>query len=116
MSEQQIQTTSTPNAPPTANVGNEFKKLIPTVVLAILTAFATSWWNSQKSQSELQFRLEAIEQKGETNAKNIANNSGILQQNAIRIAEMGIVQNNLLEQIKELKQQQMEIKLTLNRK
>ena len=89
-------------APEAVPLAVEFKKIIPTVFLAILTAFVTSWWNSQKSQSDFQHRIEMLEKRAETNAQNIAINASSLQQNAIRLAEIGVVQNNTLEQIKDL--------------
>lgn len=116
MSDQLHSTAAADTPPPAANLANDFKKLIPTLVLAVLTAFITSWWNSQQSQADLQFRLSTVEQKAETNAKNISQNSLILQGNAIRMAESGVIQNNILEQIKDIKQEQNEIKIQLNRK
>lgn len=112
------QTNSTPDAPQSSvsDMLGDFKKLLPTLLISVLAAGATSWYNTQKSQTDLQNRIEKTEEKVETNARNIAQNSGVLQQNAIRIAEIGIIQNNALEQIKDLKQEQNEIKTLLNRK
>lgn len=84
----------------------EFKKAVPTLIITILVAFATSWYNTQASQTDAQRRIQILEKQAETNATNIAQNALAMQQNAIRVAEMVIIQNNTLEQIREIKSQQ----------
>lgn len=109
---------STSNAAPPAApnaIVSDFKKLIPTLLITVLTAFGTSWWNSQNAQLEFRNRIEKLEEKAENNAKNIAQNSSVLQQNAIRLAENTIIQNNMLEQLKDMKQEQNEIKSLLRK-
>ncbi len=112
-----LHNTATPDAPQPVNQNlfGEFKKLIPTIVLAILTALVTSWLNSQKLQGDFQHRIEMLEKRAETNAANISKNSTALQQNAIRLAELSILQNNALEQVKDLKQEQAEITVMLRK-
>lgn len=115
MSQELHRTNAPEQPPPPLPLVYEFKKQIPVLVLAVLVAFATSWWNSQKSQSDFQHRIEILEKRAETNASNISNNSTALQNNAIRIAEINIIQTNTLEQIRELKSEQAEIKAMLKR-
>lgn len=105
-------TSTQPNRPGTFYAG-EFKKLVPTLIISGLVAFGTSWYNSQQTQTDALRRIEQLEKQVQGSAANIAQNSAALQQNAIRIAEMVIIQNNALEQIKDLKQQQAEIKQQL---
>lgn len=110
----QEQQPSAPDAPPQPPpMLWEFRKMLPTLILSVLMALAASWWNSEKTQSDFRYRIEMLEKRAETNALNISNNSTALQQNAIRVAEISIIQNNTLEQIKDLKQQQSEIQQRL---
>lgn len=113
---QQLHTTQTPDAAPASKYPFDLKNILTTLLTAALMGYASSWWTSQKAQGDMTHRIERVEEKAETNAKNILQNSSVGQQNAIRMAEMGIVQNNFIDQIKDLKQEQNEIRLMLNRK
>lgn len=98
---------------PTGYFAGEFRKAVPTLIIAVLVSFAASWWNTQLAQNDLLHRIENTEKRAESNAANIAQNSAALQQNAIRIAELVIIQTNTLEQIRDLKQEQTDIKQRL---
>jgi len=113
---EQIHTTSTRDAQPSPFFSGKAKDIAATLLTAALIAYGTSWWNAQKSQFDTINQLQRLEEKAEINAKNIAQNASGFQQNAIRLAEIGIIQSNLLEQLKDVKQEQNEIKLMLNRK
>jgi hypothetical protein len=112
MSEKKDQLTNGPTMP----LGAEFRRAIPTLVLAGLIAIATSWWNTQMTQSELRYRLEAVEKQEKTNAENIAASANQIQSQAVKFAEVGATQNNMLEHLREIKQEQEEIKRELRGK
>lgn len=99
-------------APSNASAG-EFRKLLPTAILAVITAFATSWWNTQIVQNNFQHRIDRLKDKSEENARNIATNADLLQKTMIRIAEIGEGQKNMLEQVRDLKAEQNAIKTRL---
>lgn len=84
---------------------SESKKLVPGLILTALVAFATSWWNSQMTQNDLRFRIDRIEEKQKDQAAATQAASVTAQQNSVRMAEIGIIQANLAEQLKDLKQQ-----------
>lgn len=97
-----------PSPPERPNLAAGFWTQIPTVVIAILFSFGTSYWQANETQNKLLFRVEQLEKRAETNAGNIAGISTTAQQNAINAAEFRIIQNNVLEQVKDLKQRQAE--------
>lgn len=101
------------SAPP---LGAEFRRAIPTLVLAALIAIATSWWNTQITQSELRYRIEAVEKQEKINAENIAASANQIQSQAVKFAEIGATQNSMLEQLREIKEEQQEIKRELRGK
>ncbi len=86
-----------------SSFGSEFRRLIPGLVLTVLVAFGTSWWNSQITQNEIRFRLDRLEERHKETAASTAEASRTAQGNAIRMAEMGIIQNNVVEQLREIK-------------
>ncbi len=83
--------------------GSEFKKLVPGLLLTIIVAFGTSWWNSQLTQNELRFRLDRLEEKQKEALATTADAAKTAQGNAIRMAEMGVIQNNVIEQVREIR-------------
>jgi hypothetical protein len=86
-------------------LGAELRKLIPSLIVTGIVAFGASWWNNQLTQTDLRFKISTLEKQLETQATNSANNANAAQANSIKIAEMGIIHQNLLEQIKDLKQE-----------
>lgn len=90
-----------PDNTPTS-FGSEFKRLLPGLVLTVIIAFGTSWWNSQLTQNELRFRLDRIEEKQKDASASTAEASRVAQQNAIRMAELGVLQNNVVEQLRRI--------------
>lgn len=92
---------------------SNWKNAIPTAILTVVIAFAASWWQTQLAQNSFQHRIDRIEDKAEQNAKNVATNAELLQKTMIRIAEIGEGQKNMLEQIRDLKAEQNEIKTRL---
>ena len=82
----------------------EFRKLVPTVVLTAAIAFGTSWWNSQMTQNDLRLRLDLLERRQEERASTVAQQSQAIQQNSIRLAELGVLTTSLAEQVKDIKQ------------
>lgn len=113
MPEKIDQPTNGSSLPP---LGAEFRRAIPTLVLAGLIAIATSWWNTQMTQSELRYRLEAVEKQEKTNAENIAASATQIQAQAVKFAEISTTQNNMLEQLREIREQQEGIKRELRGK
>lgn len=96
-------------APPQQGFGMEFKKLIPSLLLTAAVAFGTSWWNSQLTLNEIRFRLDRVEEKQKDTAAAAAASAQIAQQNAIRMAELGVIQGNVVEQLKEIKREHEQI-------
>jgi hypothetical protein len=86
-----------------SSFGSEFRRLIPGLLLTVLVAFGTSWWNSQLTQNELRFRLDRIEERQKEASASTAEAARVAQGNAIRMAELGIIQNNVVEQLREVK-------------
>ena len=93
-------TNSAPNG-----FGSEFRRLIPGLVLTVVVAAGSSWWSSQITQNELRFRLDRLEEKQKDASVATAEASRVAQQNAIRMAEMSIIQNNAVEQLREIRQE-----------
>lgn len=102
-------------AQPQVSLAYEFRKRIPTLVLAALTAFATSWWNSQRAQEELQFRMMNVESKATTNAANIGKNSEDIQKMQIEFARSAGKQEEILGGMLEIKAAQKELERSLRR-
>ena len=97
-------------------LGYEFRKALPTIVMACLAAVVTSWWNTQLSQADLRYRLDAVERQVKTNSENIAAATAQIQNQAIKFAEVGVTQSNMLEQLREIRQEQEDIKKELRGK
>lgn len=85
----------------------ELKKLVPGLLLTVAVAFGTSWWNSQLTQNDLRFRLDRLEEKQKDTSAAMAAASQTAQQNAIRLAELGVIQSNIADELRELKQDQI---------
>ena len=97
-------------------LSEEFRKAVPTLVLAGLIATATSWWNTQVVQNELRYRLDTVEKQEKTNAENIAASANQIQNQAVKFAEISASQNGMLEQLREIRQEQEEIRRELRGK
>jgi cellobiose-specific phosphotransferase system component IIC len=78
-----------PDNTPTS-FGSEFKRLIPGLILTVVVALVTSWWNSQVTQNELRFRLDRMEEKQRESSGATAEAARVAQQNAIRMDDLGV--------------------------
>ena len=86
---------------------SQFRNIIPTLVLTVGVAFVTSWWHTQMAQNDMRFRLDRLEEKQKELAGASAAAALTAQQNAIRLAELGIIQSNMVEELKEIKQEHL---------
>ncbi len=89
--------------PPVQGWAAQVRSLVPSVILTVLVAFATSWWNAQVSQNQTLFRLTALEKAVEVQQNQITQNAALNQQNAIRMAEIARDQLNIAEQVREIR-------------
>ena len=94
--------THPPPSPPQGFL-HQAQRVIPTLLLTVAVAFGTSWWNSQLALNDLKYRLDRLEEKQKDQAATMAASAQTAQQNAIRLAELGVVQTSLAEQLKEIK-------------
>ncbi len=92
--------------PPQQGFGFEFRKIIPSLILTVLVAFGTSWWNSQVTQNELRYRLDRMEEKQRDASEATKQSAMATQQGAIRMAEISTTLTNMAEQLKEIKEKQ----------
>lgn len=83
------------------------------MLLTIAVAFGASWWNSQISQNELKFKIELYEKRQEQIASQVADDSQAIQQNANRLIEVATLQQALAEQVRELHQEQEQLKVAV---
>lgn len=93
------------NTPQSDGWATEARKLVPTLVLAGLIGFAGSWWNNQITQNDLRYRVDALEKRVETLSAQVTQNGVTIQQISIKQAEFSIIQNNMVEQIKDMRQE-----------
>jgi hypothetical protein len=84
----------------------EFRKLVPTLILTALIGFGSSWWSNQISQNDLRYRVEALEKRVESLGAQVTQNGATINQNAIRQAEFTVIQNNIVDQMRDLKEEQ----------
>lgn len=77
-------------------------RLAPTVILAVLTAFATSWLAARDAQNELRFKVEMLEQANKSNASAISQNAAVIQSLTVKQAELGRDLSNIAEQLKDI--------------
>ncbi len=91
------------------DIGYQLQKRVPTLLLAALTAFGTSWCQSERTQEHIQFRLTAVELKATTNADNITKNAEESRKTQDRMIEVLKDQAFILQQIQELKAGQQEL-------
>ncbi len=106
----------TPTPTTAGYISAETRKIIPTLVVTILTAFAVSYWNGQMAQNNTINRLTVVEAKVETASKSLSDNAIILNQTAVQLALLGQNQTNMFEQIKEIKQEQERIRNSIGRR
>ena len=76
--------------------------IIPILTSAIL-GFIGGWWNGQITQVQVQSRLDRLEERQREAAAATAEASRTAQGNAIRMAEISIIQNNVVEQLREIR-------------
>ncbi len=93
------------SVPPTESWGVEFRRAVPTLILAALTSFAWTWWSNQLTQNDQRMRLDALEKRIDAMSAQVSQNMGVSNQNAVRMAEFTIIQNNIVDQLKELKEE-----------
>lgn len=79
------------------------RKFWLTLTAALLTAFATSYWNSQMAQSNVLYRLDKIEQQQEKLAEQHASTVNTANQNAIRLEQLAERQRSLIDELREFK-------------
>lgn len=85
-------------------IASDFRRAVPTVILAVVTALGASWCNTQSTQVDSARRLTELEKKVDANAEAIRNLSRSDSDYAIRLAELALTQKHLAEQIAEIKQ------------
>ena len=73
------------------------RQLVPTVILAILTAVVTTWFSIRDAQQEMRFKAEVMDQAIKTLSGANAQNAAAIQQLSIKIAEQGKDIENLRE-------------------
>src|SRR6185369_12182380 len=100
---------------PKALTSYDFYRRIPTLILSALTAFAISYWNTQRTQDELRFRVMAVETKATTNAENIAKSASDLQDLRIKQAQEDKTQEFVLQELNKVRTEQEDIKNRLRR-
>ena len=79
---------------------------MPGLFLTVVVAFASSWWSGQVMQNNLQNRLERSEERQEALAARVSENATTTQQNTIRLERMTERNDSMMEQIREMKQNQ----------
>jgi len=93
-----------PENPTPSGFGTEFfKKVLPGLALAGIVGFGSSWIQSQSALVDLKSRLDRMEEKQRDAAASTAEAARTAQGNAIRLAELGVIQNNLVEQLRDIK-------------
>lgn len=90
--------------PTTSGLGTEFfKKVLPGLALAGIVGFVTAWIQSQSALVDLKSRLDRMEEKQKDSSAATAEAARTAQGNAIRLAELAVIQNNAAEQLKDIK-------------
>jgi hypothetical protein len=77
-----------------------FRQLVPTVILAILTAVVTTWFSIRDAQQEMRFKAEVMDQAIKTLSAANAQNASALQQISIEQARQAKDIENLKERRK----------------
>ena len=77
-----------------------FRQLVPTVILAILTAGVTTWFSIRDAQQEMRFKAEVMDQAIKTLSAANAQNASALQQISIEQARQAKDIENLKERRK----------------
>ena len=77
-----------------------FRQLVPTVILAILTAVVTTWFSIRDAQQEMRFKSEVMDQAIKTLSAANAQNAAALQQISIEQARQAKDIENLKERRK----------------
>jgi hypothetical protein len=94
------------SVPQTESWGVEFRRAVPTLILAALTSFAWTWWSNQLTQNDQRMRLDALEKRIDAMSAQVSQNAATSNQTAVRMAESAIIQQNIVEQMKDLKEEQ----------
>jgi hypothetical protein len=91
------------NEPQPPTFWQQMQRAVPTLLLTAVIAFATSWWNSQMVLNDLRYRLDRLEERQREAAAAMSEAAQTSQRNAIRLAELGVLQTNVAEQLRDLK-------------
>lgn len=73
------------------------------LILTGVVAFVGAWWTGMLQQRDLNLRLDNIERRQDEALRQVNANTLSIQQNAIKLAEISVIQNNLADQIREIK-------------
>lgn len=86
------------------NPGMEvFRRYIIPIATSAILGFIGGWWQSQISQVQMSSRLDRMEERQKESAAATAEAARTAQNNAIRMAELGIVITNVVEQMKDIR-------------
>ena len=80
------------------------RKFVAPWATAAILGFIGGWWNSQIGQVQLIGRIDRLEERQKEASAATAEAARTAQGNAIRMAELGIIQNNVVEQLREVRQ------------
>lgn len=94
---------------PTAQPGS-YRQVVVTVVSAALIGYGSSWLQSRTDQDRQQYNIEQMQQTQLKQSQALEESARQREQMAIRLAEMGVIQNTLLEQVREIKRDHEEVK------
>lgn len=105
-----------PNAVPTAPpFGGEFRKALPTFVLAIAFSFGASYLTDLVTKTETRMRLESLEKTASVNAKHIEENASMFNAMTNENAKTAEVQHSIMTQMQDIKDRQASIEQRLLR-
>lgn len=71
------------------SISHSFRQLVPTVILAVLTAVVTTWLAIRDAQQEMRFKAEVMDQAIKTLSAANAQNATTLQLVVIEQAKQG---------------------------
>jgi hypothetical protein len=94
---------------PTAAPGS-YRQIAITVVSAALIGYGSAWFQSRTDQDRQQYNIEQMQQNLLKQSQVAEESARQREQMAIRLAEMGVIQNNLLEQMRDVKRDHEELK------
>ncbi len=91
----------------------ELRKLVPTILLAVVTSFGASWLTIRDSQTVTQYKLDTLGQQVKANSDAISKQGEVNTQTTIRLGENAYNINNFTDQLKAIKAEQEEIRRSL---